>query len=265
MKRIAIVLALLVAAGMGCQTGTVEPAGNRDALLGWYHLPNRHYRTREILPGPGTLIPVFKRDGIYYSICRGVEVRLTECPKGLEWGSLPSSMKGTTIGLEEGTQEPYIIIEDANAQYEADLSTSGEKQFMTRSGMPPGLLDPTARAPRTHEDFLGCYLPVWFPAYRWVVRKNGGKFSLEGQLAGEDGWKTDDGETVEIVPLAGQPGFEWGSKKENRLVYNERLNRFEYASPDGHVVMPLARVWPSLPPGTGSGSPPRAIGIPSWH
>lgn len=68
MKRAAILFALLVIATAGCRTLSNASSGHCDYLIGWYKLPDRHYRTCEIIPGPGTLIPVLKKDGIYY-IC----------------------------------------------------------------------------------------------------------------------------------------------------------------------------------------------------
>jgi len=257
--------ALLVVASTGCRTNSHTTMVKSDDLVGWYKLPNRHYRTREITPGPGTLIPVFKRTGIYYSVCRGMEVPLKACPEGLEWGLLPSSMKGTKIGLDGASHEPYIIIEDAAAQYEGDYSTSGEKQFMTKIDKPSWLLDPTTRPPRTNEDFIGYYLPVWFSVYRWVVIKNGDKYRLEAQIAGKDGWKSEDRETADLVPLPDRLGFTWGGKKGNCIVYNRDCNRFEYVLGEDGPRMPLVRVDASLPVGTGAVSSPVGIGIPSWH
>ena len=70
----------------GCSTPTSQPqAGPRDHLIGWYELPNHPGNSQEIIPGSGTLIPIFKIDGTYYSVCRGIETPLKECPDGLEW------------------------------------------------------------------------------------------------------------------------------------------------------------------------------------
>ncbi len=267
MKRLVTLLLLVTLAGTGCRMSTKTPADDRDYLIGWYKLPNRHYRTREVLPGPGTLIPVFKRSGIYYSVCRGVEVPLKVCPEGLEWGLTESSMRGTKLGVDETSKAPYIIIEDARAQYEADLSTSGEKQFMTKIDRPSGLLDPTTTPPRTADDFLGCYQPVWFPVFRWILSKDGDKYHLEGQTADKASWKSEEHESTALEPLSDKLGFAWSSsEKEPRLVFNRKLKRFECAMrPNGNLAMPLVRVTPSLPPGTGTPSPAMEIGIPSWH
>jgi hypothetical protein len=262
MKRWATLLVVAATALPGCRTATGASSGSRDHLVGWYRLPDRHYQTREILPGPGTLIPVFKRDGSYYSVCRGGEVPFKPGPNGLEWGIAESSLHGTTIGVDATSKEPFIIIEDANAQYEGDCSTAGEKQFMTRIERPSGLLDPTAPPPGSNDQFLGCYLPVWFPVFRWIVRKDGDTYRLEGQRAGPDGWGPDVDEVAELVPLPDRPGFTWGRRQEVRLVFSRERTRFECVSADGVFRMPLVRVLQSLPPGTAAPAP---IGIPSWH
>jgi len=238
---------------------------SNDYLVGWYKLPRRHYRTREIIPGPGTLIPVLKRGGGCYSVCRGIEVPLKACPEGLEWGFPESSMRGTKIGLDKSSKEPYIIIEDANAQYEGDYSTSGEKQFMTKTNRPAGLLDATSKPPFTNDGFIGCYQPLWFTGFRWIIRKVGGEYRLDGQIAGKDGWQSEKHETAVLEPLQNQLGFAWGRKKEYQLVYNRDLRRIECTIGDGGIIMPLVRVKESQPGGIGTLYPPMAIGIPSWH
>ncbi|MDZ4200459.1 MAG: hypothetical protein U1E27_14385 [Kiritimatiellia bacterium] len=251
---------------VGCRSVHESGIGPRDDLVGWYHLPNRHYRTREILPGPGTLIPVLKMNGAYYSVCRGVEVPLLECEEGLEWGALPSSLKGTKIGRDPASREIYIVIEDSRAQYEGDYSVSGEKQGMTKIDRPTGLLDPTTTPPRSSEDFVGCYLSVWFPYFRWMISRQDEVYQLKWQSA-EKEWKSESTETVDLIPLTDTLGFMWGRKKEYRMVYNPDLHRFEclYGDPGIRLRMPLTRIDESLPPGSGIPSPRISIGIPSWH
>jgi hypothetical protein len=136
---------------------------------------------------------------------------------------------------------------------------------MTKIDKPSGLLDPTAKPPRTNDDLLGCYLPVWFPVFRWTVIKDGDKYHLEGQIAEKDGWKSEESESAELTPLPDHLGFAWGRKKDICLVYNRDFNRFECVMGDDRVRMPLVRVKASFPVGTGTVSPPMAIGIPSWH
>lgn len=262
-----LILAMLCVSIITTECGTLAGTSSdgRDYLIGWYHLPNRHYSTRKITPGPGCLIPVSKRDGGYYSISRGIEIPLKECPEGLEWGLTNSSMKGTKIGLDAASKEPYIILEDSNAQFEGGISTNGEKQFMTKTNKPSGLLDPTAKPPQTKGDFVGCYLPAYFPAYRWIVTKDGDKYHLEGQTARKNGWKTEQRESATLKPLTDKLGFAWDGERQIRLVFNHNLKRYEcLLGPDnGSLTMPIVRVSPSLPPGTGAGT--ALIGIPAWH
>jgi hypothetical protein len=265
MKRVAILLALLAITGTQGVTLEDRPGDGRNYLIGWYKLPNRHHRTRAVLPGPGTLIPVLKRGGVYYSISRGIEIPLKECPEGLEWGLTESSMKGTKLGVDAASKEPYIIIEDSRAQHEGDLSTSGEKQFMTKIAEPPGLLNPTAKPPQILNDLLGCYQPLYFPALRWVITIEGDKYQLTGQRAGKDEWIAEERESRTLEPLPEKPGFVWGRKQEFKLVFNRDLKRYECLMERGtnKLAMPLVRISRSLPPGAAANGPP--IGIPTWH
>ena len=269
MKGSATLLILITLCVSGCGSLTEQSAGTRDHLVGWYKLPKRHYRTREVIPGPGTLIPVFKADGTYYSVCRGVEAPLKECPEGLEWALAPSSMAGTKIGFDEESNEYYIIIEDAKAQYEGDYSTSGEKQYMTRVEKPSWLLNARARPPRTNDDFLGWYEFVWFPI-RYEIRKEGKKYLIAGQLLDESGvWETQ-AEMHELTPIPDRLGFIIGRRKDKcgSFTYNESLKRFELTEQRSErqpevIRMPLARVSPHTE--RAAISPPIRIGIPSWN
>jgi len=270
--RGAATLLILIALGVsGCGPLTEPSVGARDHLLGWYKLPNRHYRTRKVIPGGGTLIPVFKNDGTYYSLCRGFEVPLKECIEGLEWALTESSMIGTKIGFDVMSNKYYIIIEDARAQYEGGYSTSGEKQFMTRVDKPSGLPDATARPPRTNDDFLGWYQPVWFPWIRFEIRKNGKRcLSVEWELSGAERpavWKSH-GKPRELAPIPGRLGFTgFDRKNRDNLTYNEILKRFELTKnidDQGRFIrIPLARVSPH--PEGATVPPPMRIGIPAWH
>ncbi len=252
-------LLLLGLAISGCR------AAGPESLEGWYQLPNRHYRTRGVIAGPGTLIPVFQRAGVFYSVCRGIELPLNVVSNGLEWGCLPSSMEGTRIGRDERSGEPYLVIQDRNAQYEADWSIYGERQSMVKIRRPSGLLDPVTAPPRTIGDFVGCYIPVWSPGFRWSIHKDGNAYCLDAHVAEKQGWEPEPHESVVLDPLPGGLGFQWGRKLENRLIYHETLSRYEYASSDGRARMPLARVNDTAPPETGVPSPAMEIGIPSWH
>lgn len=260
-------LPLMFALGLaatGCGPVTELTPGSHDILLGWYRLPN-YDRNQKVLPGPGTLIPVFKRQGVYYSICRGVEVPLKESPDGLEWAMLPSSMEGTRVGLDAASGRPYLVIHDSLRQYEADWSTAGEKQFMERIKKPPWLLDPTAKPPRSLDDFLASFIPAWFPIFRWTVHRDGDKYGLRGEYAKEGGWEFHPEESSVLSPLADPLGFAW-TKGKISLRFNPKLRRYECVMGDessGMLRMPLVRMGVSNSPcGV---PPPMEMGIPSWH
>jgi len=250
---------------------TEQSAGPRDHLLGWYKLPNRHYRTREVIPGPGTLIPVFKTDGNYYSVCHGFEIPLKECPEGLEWALAPSSMAGTKIGFDEESNEYYIAIKDELLRNNSDYRFGcGEKQTMTRVGKPSWLLDATAEPPRTNDDFLGRYKPVWFPI-PLEIRKEGKKYLLlESQEADEPGvWKTQI-EVQILTPIADRLGFVMSRRKDRctSITYNKSLKRFELTKQRSKrrpevIRMPLARVSPHTE--RTAITTLMILGIPSWN
>ena len=135
---------------------------------------------------------------------------------------------------------------------------------MTRIEKPSGLLDPTAEAPRTNDDFLGWYQPVWLPGFRFEVRKDGEKYLVA--MTGRDG-KTE-GEPRELTPLPDRLGFTgFDRKNNNNLTYNESLKRFELTKTISPAIrMPLARVAPPSSPEEGAAPQPMlTIGIPSWY
>lgn len=228
---------------------------SRDHLVGWYKLGD-------------TLIPVFKIDGTYYSACRGFEFPLKECPEGLELAITPSSMADTKIGFAVASKEYYISIVDDLLSGNSDGRYGiGEKRPMTKIHKPSGLLDATAPPPRTNDDFLGWYQPVWFP-FAFEVRKEDERYLCVENLPDESGvWKTVS--EREITPLPdrlGFSGFDRHPRKE--LTYNDALKRFEITSQLGKrepsiIRMPLART--AQPPEVPAISPPMIIGIPSWH
>lgn len=263
MKKTALLLILLTVATAGCRVAPDEPAGERDTLIGWYNLPERNYRTRKAVSGPGTLIPVFKRGGVYYSTCRGVEVPLKVCPEGLEWGWTPSKMVGTKIGFDEASQKPYIIIEDRKAQSNNDSLISGEKQFITKTEKPVCVRDPTIKPPRTHDDMLGCYVPVYFPLMRFMLSKKGKQYWGQGELATKDGWEQMQKGPLEITLLPDKLGFSFGKDKA-MIVFSPDHKRVEYVNPDG-VTMPLVRVKQALLPCMEAKPSLVEIGIPSWN
>ena len=236
---------------------------DRDHLLGWYKLPEREHVSHKVIPGHDTLIPVFKRDGTYYSVCRGFEVPLKECPEGLEWGLTESSMVGTKIIFDEASNTYYISIMDKWEMSSNDHSLRGGKQPMTRIDKPSWLLDATAQPPRINDDFLGWYQPVWFPFVRLEIRKDGQEYlSVEHEFHELGVWKTPH-EPQEITPLPdrlGLTGFDRGT--EVSLTYNEAMRRIEITMSGSPIIrMPLARVSPE----GATVRPPMAIGIPSWH
>jgi hypothetical protein len=270
MKGSATLLILIALGVSGCGSLTEQSAGARDHLVGWYKLPNRHYRTREVIPGPGTLIPVFKTDGTYYSVCHGFEIPLRECPEGLEWALTRSSMVGTKIGFDEESNAYYIIIEDQGLANNYEPYISGEKRTMTRVDKPSWLLDATAQPPRTNDDFIGWYKPVWFPI-RLALRKEGKKYLLlESQEADESGvWKTQ-GEMKELTPIADRLGFVMSRRKDRctSITYNKSLKRFEltkqWSKRRPEVIrMPLARVSPHTE--RAAITTLMIMGIPSWN
>jgi len=242
---------------------TQSQAGSRDHLVGWFEMTKGN-----------TIIPVFKAEETYYSVCMGSEIPFKDCPEGLEWAFTPSSMVGTKIGYDAASKANYIVIEDAQLKSQSEFYVSGEKRPITKTEKPSGLLDAKARRPRTIEDFLGWFQPVWFSGVRFEIRKEGDRyFSQEQEFSGPKpgSWKSRV-EPREIKPLPDQLGFTgFDRKNSHRLVYNKVLKRFELAmkrekmSPSV-VRMPLARLSaPSRPEGGHAPSPMVAIGIPSWH
>lgn len=254
MTRAMPLMFILGLAATGC-----GPASH-DNLLGWYRLPSYDANQR-VLPGPGTLIPIFKRDGVYHSTCRGFEVPLKKSPDGLEWAPLPSSMEGTRVGLDQASGRPYILIRD--------LLRQGEwwegMQFMERIEKPLWLLDPTTKPPKSLDDFLASFIPAWAPYFRWTVYKEGDKYGVRGEYLEEKGWKLHPEESAALIPLAGQLGLAWKKGKVS-LIFSSALRRYECVMGDetsAKLRMPLVRTGgghesPTVPP-------PMSIGIPSWH
>lgn len=229
-----------------------QPAAGRDDLLGWY-----------VAEGGEPEIVVLKRAGAYFSICRGFEVPFKESPAGLEWAVSPSSMAGTTIGHDPATGAYYLAVFDAEtAQFSDGRAGCGEKRALTRTAEPAWVRDPTAAPPRSLDDFLGWYQPIWFPYMRWELRKDGATY--EAVFAEFDAaWRQDYRRT--LTPLAeglGFTGFERGD--DITLTYNDALRRFEITTHDPVIIrMPLARIGP---PTAAAAPPPQVrIGIPAWH
>jgi hypothetical protein len=257
-----VVAATVTALLEGCAE---PPAGSRDHLLGWFKLPERSEKN-EIISGHDTLVPVCKRAGTYYTVCRGFEIPLKECPEGLEWAIAPSSMTGTKIGWDPAAQTAYLAVVDAQASNFTDGRYGvGEQQSLTRIDKPPALLDATAPRPRTQDDFIGWFQPV-FPWMRFEVRRGGQKYFVAWQAFG-------GGEEVrELTPLPDQLGFTGFERHGGpRLAYDGALKRFELVMTDtkripSEIRMPLVRVpAPASPERDAGPSPAAKIGIPSWH
>jgi len=257
-----VVGALVVTGVAGCVSLTARSqSGRRDGLVGWFKLQ-----------GGDRIIPVFKTEGTFYSVCRGGEVPFKECPEGLEWALTPSSMAGTKIVFDEASSNPYyIIIEDEQLEQNCDFYIPGEKRPMTRIDKPSGLLDARAKRPRTIDDFLGWHQLVWFPYVRCEIRKDGEKYVFTTQHSEKPGvWKTE-GEPRELTPLPDGLGFTgFDRKNESSLTYNEALKRFELTEQRDKrqpavIRMPLARIPPPPSPEGGAAPPSMEIGIPAWH
>lgn len=256
----------------GCVNAPKQsPAGNRDHLLGWFAVPGRNEQN-QVITGHDTLIPTFKQEGTYYSVCRGFEVPLKECTEGLEWAITPSSMTGTTIGWDAGSRTYYLAVMDAQTSNNTDgRSGIGEKEPMTRVETSPRLPNANARRPRIQDDLLGCYQPVWFPWVKIKISKKSGRYFSAQEFYEPGIWRTSN-EERELTPLPYQLGFTGFERKgSHRLVYNESLKRFELVktiskTPPSVIRMPLARI--SAPSKSDGGdNPPTSvrIGIPSWH
>jgi len=284
-KKWLLVFSSLMIPGLilaGCTpSGSQSQNGPCDHLIGWYELPNHPGNNQEIIPGSRTLIPVFKIDGTYYSVCRGIETPLKECPEGLEWALAPSSMVGTQIGFNKASNTYYLIIKDQmRSSLEEETAESirkkgfrlGEKEKLIRIDKPSWLLDTTAQPPRTNEDFLGWYQPVWFPYIRYEIQKNGERFLFAGQMLDEPGiWKSAD-KPQELTPLPEGLGFTGSpeQKNVNNIVYNEALKRFELTMMDNKrqpsiIRMPLAQIPSPVSNQVDAVTPHIKIGIPSWH
>jgi hypothetical protein len=276
---LAIVALQLTLAGCA-KTAERSQTGNRDHLLGWFKLPERDEK-KQIISGHDTLIPVFKRDGTYYSVCRGGEVPLKECPEGLEWVLTPGSMTGTKIGWDAPSGTYYLAVMDSLASNFTDSRYGvGEKEPMTRINGPKGLLNTKARRPRTNDDFVGWYLPLWFPVVRIQIRRDADRYvSQEQEFSGPEpgSWKAH-AKPLELTTLPDQLGFTGFERDDNiRLVYNDTLKRFEIMKRFEIVLagketnlfvvrMTLARVpAPASPKGGSAPSPMVKIGIPAWN
>jgi len=253
-------LALILA---GCAGRSLpSQCGSCDRLVGWYE------RT-----GSNSLIPVFKHDGTYFSVCRGFEIPFKESPEGLEWGTAPSSMTGTKIGWDAALKTHYLAVMDTQASNFTDGRYGcGEKETIVRIEKPAWLAKARARRPRTRDDLLGWYQPVWLPGLEIQIWKHGDRYFSTMQAAHRPGDSNEHAETRELTRLPDQLGFTGFERKGSiRLAYNEALKRFELVktimeTTPSAIRMPLARVPAPPSPEGGHTSPPMVrIGIPSWH
>ncbi len=260
-----LVLVTLVAATVialsGCQTSSVvKYTDPEDPYVGWYKLPSRQ----------DAIIPVFRIEDTYYSVCRGVEVPLRETPDGLEWALEPSSMVGTKIGVSGSG--PFIIIRDRQAEHFTGETSEtafqyGQAQALKPIEEPSWFTGLTAPAPRGNDDFIGCFEPIWFPYFRLEIRKDGEKYLVTLlEIKETRQWTREDKDT-ELTPLPDTPGFVGPlGRDRDVLVYNKGLRRFEIIMRNvtPSVRMPLRRVSESLDQ---SASLPELlpIGIPTWH
>ncbi len=257
-SRLVIVLTCILVFGVGCnlcnkdREDGVGGLGSADPFVGWYLL------------GGDTLIPVLKRDGTYYSVCRGFEAPFKECAEGLEWAAEGSSMAGTKIGAYGA----YISIVDAQLVDFDESYVPGEKQELTRIDRPLWLLEAKDRRPQKNDDFVGWYVPTWFPYAKMEIRKDGEKYVCVTHELQEDGSWQARGESTELAPLGDRLGFTgFDREARQRLTYNKLLRRFEYEVGTSSVGrMPLARVSAQWKMGYDVFGPSALrIGIPTWH
>ena len=177
-------------------------------------------------------------------------------------------MMGTTIGFDEESNNAFIRIVDRQLENNDQFYIAGEKQYMTKIDKPSWLLDATSEPPRTNDDFLGWYQPVWFP-YVMEIQKDGPKYLVTYQLPDKSGVWKPEGKPRELTPIPGRLGFTgFDRKNRHNLTYNEILERFELTKQRDKrqpaiIRMPLARVSPH--PKGAAVLPPMRIGIPSWH
>jgi hypothetical protein len=238
------------AVGNGGLTSPDKENAVHDDLTGWYQMQNQ------------TLIPVFKRDGAYYSASRGFEIPLRACPEGLVEAFRPSGEEGTTIGrFSEDPNKYFIRLVDRQREQFEQTFISGQKQEMTKVGKPFDLLDSAAPAPQSIDDFLGCYQPVWFPWVRFEIRKENQSYCAAEYYTQKPGEWTS-GQTEKLSPLADRLGFAEDGEPVS-WIYNDALKRFEITmkTDDTLIRMPMVRISPEEK----AIAEPVNIGIPYWH
>lgn len=255
-------LGLLTLVGAGCRSAERETQRDaRDNLLGWF----------QCVAGD-RVVPVFKREGNYYSVCHGFEVPLTECADGLTWALQPSSMTGTTIGWNSTNGTPYLAVFDSQASNFTDGRYGvGDKEDLRRIEQPPTLHKARAQRPRRNEDFVGSFEAVWQPGVWIEIYREHGRYFERALVLRAQNWERM-GEPRELTPLPDQLGFT-GFERNNRqrLIYNAALKRFEIVLPGDAkrrevLRMPLARASDrSGNEAAAVNSARMTIGIPSWR
>jgi hypothetical protein len=261
-----LLISLPMSLGLGCSnSGSNARAASRDHFVGWFKLDDKTTNQK--------LIPVLKRESDFYTVCRGAEIPLRPCAERLEWSLTPSSMSGTKIGWDAETRTYYLAVLDSLAsQYTDGRYGDGEKEPLTRTDKPAGLLVPEARQPHSKDDFLGCYQPVWFPWCQIEIRKEGNHYVTQDyEFRGPEPGSWQIGTLVrELTPLPDQLGFT-GFERDGgpQLIYHQSLRRFELVMVNKEKVpriirMPLAKI-PTADSPINAPAPTVAIGIPSWH
>ena len=264
----AILLLVAIAVLTGCQKSvSIQYVNPDDPFTGWFKVVSARNKRKS----SEIIIPIFKIDETYYSVCRGFEIPFRQTPKGLEWAMEPSSMVGTTIGHHPDGAD-FIIIRDAQAEdftSESEASHDTSPCPMTRTVKPSWVLDTAGLSPHKNDDFVGCYQPLWFPYVRIEIRKYGEKYFHVAQELGQ----TTYSEPKELASLSGRLGFTgFDRKNENILTYNKDLRRFEMTKTETMppIKMPLVQISKQV---SGNNIVTRSdfpldfvpIGIPSWH
>lgn len=236
---------------------------SHDHFIGWYRLPRRAQGSLEVIEKgpPRAFIPILKRNGTYYSVCRFFEMPMKAIPGGLEWDLKPSSMVGTKITYDPQTKQYTFKVNDSAAQGH-DGEVSGLLEPVEKVDAPLTVLDPTTTAPAKNDDFVGWYQAVWEPAIRYHITRQGDKFMAEGQIVGMDDRNRP---AFEIQPLTDALGFKMDSRGESQLIYNTQRQRYEISSPKAGISMPLKRTDAEPSKDLPKLRDQVPVGIPSWN
>jgi hypothetical protein len=274
---------MILASGMlmSCFRATplLETLPIDDPLVGWFKLSGLDTSGRFTDPR-GPLVPVFYVDGAYYSVCRGMEIPFKKVAGGIVWALAPSSMVGTQVLYDASASTFSITICRDAAEAMAHGLPQSRTHPLTRVDPLMDLMDSTAKAPRSNDDFVGFYVPLWFPAFYWDVKKQKEGFVVAGHTLPDPSQpdanpRPDEGLTGPARPLPDRLGFKLKDLNETandseELVYNEPRERFELrfssAQTSATLAMPLARV--ARPPSNDALVKwlQNPIGIPpAWH